>query len=128
MLKNVLIQRSSNFAYSLSSMPCKCTTRGFLMKMITNVFQRINKTKIKCNQTKPQTTQKNPPKQLNKSIREMERCIRNSSGIIFECFSTLVPIVLHEMQLPALNLIICHSSIQKLVQLLFFTAKSLMLM
>lgn len=85
-----------------------------------------NKNKMQPNKTPNYT--KNPPKQLNKSIREMERCIRNSSGIIFECFSTLVPIVLHELQLPALNLIVCHSSIQKLVQLLFFTAKSLMLM
>lgn len=37
------------FAYGWSSMPFKCTTTGFLMKTITNVFQRINKTKIKRN-------------------------------------------------------------------------------
>lgn len=75
------------------------------MQIIINVFQRINKTKIQCNQIRPDTTQK-------QDCKKMERCIRNNSGIIVECFRALIPIAFHEMQLPALNLMVCHSSIK----------------
>lgn len=60
--------------------------------------------------TKPQTNKIPKPKTVTKA----ERCARSNNGIDTECYSTLVPTVVYEIQLPQLNLLCHHSSMKKI--------------
>lgn len=47
-----------------------------------------------------------------KTVTKAERCARSNNGIDAECYSTLVPTVVYEIQLPQLNLLCHHSSMK----------------